>query len=84
MMTDKHGVEVKLGDKVIGIDMSYNPPLHIGKITDIDHYDRPLVSDIISLRENICDSYYTDHPRFYSHEFELWTSERELIAKLEV
>jgi hypothetical protein len=24
-MTDKHGVEVKIGDKVIGIDMSYNP-----------------------------------------------------------
>ena len=38
--------------------------------------------DIIELGENICDS--VNHPRFYSHEFELWTSDRELIAKLEI
>jgi hypothetical protein len=38
--------------------------------------------DIIELRENICDD--VNHPKFYSYEFELWTPERELIAKLEV
>ena len=84
-MTDKHGVEVKIGDKVIAIDMKFNPPLYIGKITDMSgnmsgNIDDRL--DIIELRENICDS--VNHPKFYSYEFELWTPERELIAKLEV
>jgi hypothetical protein len=34
-MTDKHGVEVKIGDKLIGIKVHYKHPLHIEKITEI-------------------------------------------------
>jgi hypothetical protein len=80
-MKDKHGDEVKLGDKVIGIDLNYTPPLYIGKITDITHYG----AIIVKLQENI-----RNHPRFfsearfYSEEFELWTLERELLVKLEI
>jgi hypothetical protein len=77
-MKDKHGDEVKLGDKVIGIDLDYNPPLHIGKITDMSDN----IVNIIELGENILDD--DDHPRFFSEEFELWTPERELITKLEI
>ena len=74
-MKDKHGDEVKLGDKVIAIDLNYTPPLYIGKITDITHYG----AIIVKLQENI-----RNHPRFFSEEFELWTPERELIVKLEL
>jgi len=90
-MTDKHGVEVKIGDKVIGIDMNYTPPLHIGKIAELSVGGAPIISvggaPIISvggapiiLEENT----YRFSPSFYSYEFELWTPERELIVKLEI
>jgi hypothetical protein len=75
-MTDKHGVEVQIGDKVIGIDMEMEPPLHIGKITDLSVGGG---GAFIELGENI-----RNHPRFFSEEFELWTPERELIVKLEL
>jgi len=74
-MTDKHGVEVKIGDKVIGIDMNYTPPLHIGKIAELSVGGAPII-----LEENT----YRFSPSFYSYEFELWTPERELIVKLEI
>jgi hypothetical protein len=76
-MTDKHGVEVKIGDKVIGIDMKFNPPLRIGKITDIVKIGMPN-GEVVKLGDE------KGQPRFYSREVELWTSDRELIAKLEI
>ena len=82
-MTDKHGVEVKIGDKVIGIDMNYTPPLHIGKIAELSVGGAPIISvggAPIILEENT----YRFSPSFYSYEFELWTPERELIVKLEI
>ena len=74
-MRDKHDVEVKIGDKLIGIDMDMNPPLHIGKIAWLS------VGSAIIISEAYTDRRYRT---FYSYEFELWTPERELIAKLEI